>query len=148
MKKLAIIITHPIQYYVPVFQLLAKHCELKVFYSWGEDCLGAKYDPGFGKVINWDIPLLEGYDYTFLNNTSKNKGSHHKNGIINPDIISELEKFYPDAVLVYGWLYHSHRQVLNHFKNKILILGLLLKTISRTRFNFILTSFPLDSVNS
>jgi glycosyltransferase involved in cell wall biosynthesis len=121
MKKLAIVITHPIQYYVPVFQLLAKHCELKVFYSWGEDCLGPKYDPGFGKVINWDIPLLEGYDYTFLNNTSKNKGSHHKNGIINPDIINEIETYKPDAVLVYGWLYHSHRQVLNHFKNKITV---------------------------
>jgi glycosyltransferase involved in cell wall biosynthesis len=119
MKRLAIIITHPIQYYVPVFQLLAKKCNLKVFYTWGEDCLGPKYDPGFSKVINWDIPLLEGYDYTFLHNISNDKGSHHKNGIINPDIINEIEIFKPNAILVYGWIYHSHRQVLNYFKNKI-----------------------------
>lgn len=42
MNKLAIIVTHPIQYYVPVFRLLAKQCELKVFYTWGKDGVKAK----------------------------------------------------------------------------------------------------------
>jgi hypothetical protein len=50
-KNLAIIITHPIQYYAPVFQLLAKRCNLKVFYTWGEEVLKDKFDPGFGKII-------------------------------------------------------------------------------------------------
>ena len=55
----AIIVTNPIQYYAPVFQLLAKCCNLKVFYTWGEEVLKDKYDPGFAKVIKWDLPLLE-----------------------------------------------------------------------------------------
>lgn len=117
-KKLAVITTHPIQYYAPLFQLLAKQVNLKVFYTWGEASLN-KYDPGFGKVIEWDIPLLEGYPYQFVKNESKNPGSHHFKGIINPDLISQISDFKPDAILVIGYAYHSHLQVMRHFKGKI-----------------------------
>ena len=63
-KKIAIISSHPIQYNAPFFALLAKEdaIDLKVFYTWGESCLDKKYDPDFGKVIKWDIPLLDGYN--------------------------------------------------------------------------------------
>ena len=55
MKKLAIITTHPIQYYAPLFQLLHQRqkISIKVFYTWGETISG-KYDPGFKKKIEWD----------------------------------------------------------------------------------------------
>jgi len=68
MKKLAIITTHPIQYYAPIFKLLSerKKIEICVFYTWGKDALKDKFDVGFGKKIEWDIPLLEGYNYNFL----------------------------------------------------------------------------------
>ena len=74
MKKLAIVVTHPIQYYVPVFRLLAKKCDLKIFYTWGEKGAAAKYDPDFNQIIDWDIPLLGGYEYEFVVNTSKEPG--------------------------------------------------------------------------
>lgn len=120
-KKLAIIVTHPIQYYAPVFQLLNndKTIEIKVFYTWGEDSIKAKYDPGFGKVIAWDIPLLDGYPYEFLKNTSTAPGSNHFKGIINPDAIERITAFKPDAILIYGWAYQSHLKVMRHFKGKI-----------------------------
>lgn len=119
MNKLAIIITHPIQYYVPVFKLLAKQCKLKVFYTWGKDGVEAKHDPGFGKTVEWDLPLLEGYEYELLENTSKNPGSHHGKGIINPNIISKIEDFKPNAILIYGYIYHSHFKVMKYFKGEI-----------------------------
>ncbi len=118
MKKLAIITTHPIQYYAPVFKLLAKTNKLKVLYTWGELSM-AKYDQGFGQQIEWDIPLLEGYDYMFLENISKDPGSHHFNGIINPTLIQEVERFEPDAILIYGWAWKSHLKALRFFKGKI-----------------------------
>ncbi|MGE6220843.1 glycosyltransferase family 4 protein [Nubsella zeaxanthinifaciens] len=119
MKKLAIIITHPIQYYVPIFRLLSKNCILKVFYTWGPAGIKAKHDPGFGKIIEWDMPLLEGYNYELLENIAKEPGSHHGKGIINPDIIPRLNEFAPDTILVYGYSYHSHFKVMRHFKGKI-----------------------------
>lgn len=119
MKKLAIVVTHPIQYYVPVFRLLAKQCFLKVFYSWGADGINAKYDPGFGKTIAWNVPLLDGYDYELLENMAKVPGSHHGKGIINPDIVTKIKAFSPNAILVYGYIYHSHFKLMRHFKGKI-----------------------------
>lgn len=119
MKKLAILITHPIQYYAPGFKLLAEQCDLKVFYTWGEEGIKSKHDPGFGKAIAWDIPLLEGYEYDFLKNTASNPGSHHRKGIVNPNIIEDISAFEPDALLVYGYAYDSHFKAMRHFKEKI-----------------------------
>ncbi|TCC92261.1 glycosyltransferase [Pedobacter frigiditerrae] len=118
MKSLAIIVTHPIQYYVPLFKLLNKYCELKVFYTWGVKGAAAKYDPGFNKTVAWDVPLLEGYAYEFLTNTAKDPGSHHYNGIVNPELIETVHTFKPDVILVYGWAYKSHLAALRHFKGK------------------------------
>ncbi|MDB5013293.1 MAG: glycosyltransferase [Daejeonella sp.] len=120
MKKLAIITTHPIQYYAPVFKLLTEsgQVDLKVFYTWGKSSL-KKHDPGFGKVIEWDIPLLDGYHFEFLLNKAKDQGTHHFNGIKNSNAIQQIDLFNPDAILVYGWGWNSHLKILRHYKNKI-----------------------------
>ncbi len=121
MKKLAIITTHPIQYNAPLFKLLAerKNILITVFYTWSQTETSQKYDPGFQKNVDWDIPLLEGYDYTFVNNFSKKPGSHHFSGISNPTLIKEIESCKPNAVLVYGWSFKSHFKALRYFKNKL-----------------------------
>jgi glycosyltransferase involved in cell wall biosynthesis len=119
-KKLAVITTHPIQYYAPLFALLhrRKKIELKVFYTWGEASLN-KFDPGFGKAVVWDVPLLEGYPYEWVENTSSEPGSHHPKGIVNPNLIYQVEAFQPNAVLVIGWAYTSHLKAMRYFKGKI-----------------------------
>ncbi|RZK49203.1 MAG: glycosyltransferase [Pedobacter sp.] len=119
MKSLAVVTTHPIQYYAPLFQLLAKSCRLKVFYTWGEAGAKAKYDPDFKQHISWDIPLLEDYEYEFLKNTATNPGSHHFQGIVNPDLIQRVQAFKPDAILIYGWSYQSHFKLMRKLKGKI-----------------------------
>ena len=119
MRNLAVITTHPIQYYAPVLKLLAGRCNLKVFYTWGEDSIKSKFDPGFGTTIEWDIPLLDGYDHEFLTNVSRKPGSHHFKGINNPDAIQRINAFQPDAILIYGWSNQSHLKILRHFKGKI-----------------------------
>ena len=123
MKKLAIISTHPIQYYAPVFQLLHSrgNIDIKVFYTWGE-ASAHKFDPGFNKKIKWDVPLLEGYHYEWVNNTSKHPGTHHFNGIINPWLADQIKNWEPDALLVYGWSFQSHLKVLRYFKKKLPVL--------------------------
>lgn len=123
-KKLAIITTHPIQYNAPFFKLLADRgvIEVKVFYTWGDGVLKNKYDPGFGKVINWDIPLLEGYQYEFVKNISKNPGSHNFKGIDNPGLLLKIKGWNPDALMVYGWNFKSHLKALRYFKGKIPII--------------------------
>lgn len=119
MKKLAIVTTHPIQYNAPLFKRIAARGEtdVHVFYTWGQ-AKDKVYDPGFGKEREWDIPLLEGYRYSFVENVASRPGSHHFNGIINPSLIHEIEAYDPDALFVFGWSFKSHLQVLRHFHGK------------------------------
>lgn len=114
--KLAIIITHPIQYYSPVFQMLAETIELKVFYT----AMRSTYDPDFRLEIQWDIPLLDGYNYAFTNGAAA---------------IPAITAFNPSHLLVYGWSPAGHVKILRHFKNKAHILfrgdSVLLKEMSK-----------------
>lgn len=124
MKRLAIVTSHPIQYNAPWFRLLAASGKLaiKVFYTWEQSQTGPKYDPGFGRVIEWDIPLLDGYEYCFVKNTSTEPGSHHFKGIVNPTLVQEIKEYQPDAILVFGWSFKSHLQCLRYFHGKIPVL--------------------------
>lgn len=120
MKKLAIITTHPIQYNAPLFKLISerKKIEIKVFYTW-EQSQRKVYDEKFGREIKWDIPLLDGYEYTFVKNTARNQGSGHFRGVINPTLINEIKGWKADAILVYGWNHQSHFKAMRQFKGKI-----------------------------
>jgi len=122
--KLAIITSHPIQYNAPWFKLLAAGGTVYpcVFYTWGEGGAGAKYDPDFKRNIEWDIPLLEGYEYRMMENVSKDPGTHHFRGIVNPGLIAAVEEWGPDAVLVFGWNFHSHLRCIRHFHGKVPVL--------------------------
>src|ERR1700754_108540 len=124
MKRLAIITTHPIQYNAPWFRMLAQSNRLlvKVFYTWEQSQQGSKFDPGFGKKIEWDIPLLEGYEYCFVKNTAAEPGTHHFKGVINPTLNKEVESWNPDAVLVFGWSFSSHLACMRYFKGRIPVL--------------------------
>ena len=120
MKKLAIVTTHPIQYHVPwLVRLVEKQIHVKVFYTWEQSSKGNVYDPGFGKNIQWDIPLLEGYEYEFVHNSSSRPGTERFLGMVNPGLIEKIEAWGADSILVFGWNYYSHLQCLRHFHGKI-----------------------------
>jgi len=123
MKKLAIISTHPIQYNAPLFQLLSKrqNIQIKVFYTWSQAQKGF-HDPNFNKKIEWDIPLLDSYEYEFVENTSKNPGTKSFKGIQNPNLIKSIKNYQADAILIFGWKFQSHLKAMFYFKNKIPVL--------------------------
>jgi len=98
--KLAIISTHPVQYAAPVFQLLAKKVELKVFYTAG---IGSTYDKEFQRDIHWDIPMLTGYSYEW---------------IVDRTRIAQVSSYQPQCLFIYGWAPKGHLQLLRYFKNK------------------------------
>lgn len=118
--KLAVITTHPIQYYAPLFRRLAGGdvLDVHVFYGWEGPSTG-DYDPGFEEEVTWDIPLLEDYPYTFVENEASDPGSHHFRGIVTPRLVSAIENWGPDAVLLFGWNYWSHLGALRHFSGRV-----------------------------
>ncbi len=140
MKRLAVIDSHPIQYNAPIFQLLAKrsNLQLKVFYTWGEDVLKRKFDPGFGKEITWDIPLLEGYEYEFMKNVAPEPNASSFGGIDNPDIFRHIDAWKPDALLVFGWSFKTNLRILRHYKGKVPIIFRGDSTLLREKAGFTL----------
>ncbi len=65
--RLAMVVSHPIQHYAPMYREIAALAEvdLRVFFAcrWGVD---SYHDPEFGRAVQWDVPLTEGYDHEFL----------------------------------------------------------------------------------
>lgn len=124
MTRIAIITTHPIQYNAPLFARLAAEpgLEVMVFYTWSQSRAGRHYDPDFKQTIEWDIPLLEGYPFRFVENIASRPGSDHFSGIDNPTLIREVEDWSPDVLMVYGWAFRSHLACLRHFKGKVPVL--------------------------
>lgn len=122
--RLAIVCTHPIQYYAPVFRALAAsgRLQLKVFYTWSQAAGDSVFDSGFGTAVKWDIPLLEGYAHQFVPNVAKRPGPDHFGGLDTPTLAAEIEVWKPDAVLVYTWNSRSHLQALRHFKGRLPVL--------------------------
>lgn len=119
-RKLAIVTTHVVQYYAPWFQMLALRnvIDVKVFYTWSQS-QKKKFDEGFGKVVQWDIPLLEGYEHEFVQNTSSRPGLTHFDGLVNPDLVQKIEEWGATAILVIGWNYRSHFGAMRYFKGRI-----------------------------
>ncbi len=71
--KIKYILTHPIQYQVPMIKFLIKNnINLTVLYR---SDLNTKthFDEGFKKKITWKTNLLKGYKYRFLNHFGTNK---------------------------------------------------------------------------
>ena len=119
--RLAIIATHPIQYYAPLFRLLTSrgNVDVRVFYGWEGATTKEAFDPGFGQSVKWDIPLLDGYDHVFVRNTSRDPGTHHFRGIISDELIPQVSQWRPDVVLVYGWSYQAHLAALRYFHGRV-----------------------------
>lgn len=110
MKRLAILSTHPIQYNAPLFRLLAadKAIDLKVFYSKKTEEI--RFDKDFGREVVWDIPLTDGYEHESFEASSR-PGQRQ--------MITAIEQFYPDALLVFGWNFPGHWPTMRHFKGRV-----------------------------
>ncbi len=114
--RLAFIVSHPIQYYAPLYQRLAHRndIEIKVFFTW-HDGRAAVEDPGFAQPIAWDIPLTEGYAFERVPNRAPDPGTHHFFGLRNPSLVARVCGWHPDVVHVTGWGWLSHLLALRAF---------------------------------
>ena len=106
MRKLAILNTHPIQYFAPLYRRLAQEPDLDVtVYYCSRQGAEAYFDEGFKHSVKWDVPLTDGYRAEFLPNLRSRGRVAGFWSLINPGIISELRRHSYDALMVGG---HNH----------------------------------------
>jgi glycosyltransferase involved in cell wall biosynthesis len=119
LKRLAFVVSHPIQYYAPLYQRLSARgdIQLKVFFTW-HDGRQEVVDPGFGRPVQWDVPLTAGYDYELVANQSRRPGTDHFFGLQNRDLVQRILAWQPDAVHVTGWAWQSHLLCLRALAKK------------------------------
>ena len=117
--RVAFIVSHPIQYYAPLYQKLALRDDLsiKVFFTWHAGQSTVK-DRGFGIEMAWDIPLTEGYEFELVPNISSDPGTHHFLGLRNPLLVERVLSWRPDVVHITGWAWLSHFLALRTFRKK------------------------------
>jgi glycosyltransferase involved in cell wall biosynthesis len=113
MTRLAVVTTHPVQYYAPWLAHVARQpgIDLRVFYLW-DFGVTRQVDPVFGREIEWDVPLLAGYESEFVPNVSRDPGTHHHRGIDNPALGDRLDAFGPHATLCVGYNYRTFFRLL------------------------------------
>ncbi len=109
--KLAIVASHPVQYYAPLFRTLAQQVDLTVFYA-HRDTSDDQARAGFGVGFAWDVDLLSGYDSVFLDNRARHPGLGRFGGVDTPEIGAKLREGGFDGVLLLGWYLKSFVQAL------------------------------------
>ena len=100
--RLAILTSHPIQYYAPLFRELSRRISVKVFFA-HRATPAEQAAAGFDTAFEWDVDLLKGYDYEFLQNAARDPGTHRFSGCDTPQIRAKLASELFDAMLVTGW---------------------------------------------
>lgn len=100
--RLGIVVSHPIQYYAPLFRELAKRMDVHVFYG-QKASAEHQVASGFGVGFQWDVDLTSGYAWSVLKNRSPVPSVDTFGGCDVPSIHLELQEKRIDVLLVAGW---------------------------------------------
>ena len=102
-RRLAIVVSHPIQHFVPLYRALADRDDIEVcvFYA-SRVGLDRYFDTEMQTEISWKMDLLAGYQHIFLPSAQTAKDSNLLR-LIDPDLDPSLRHFAPDAIMVYGY---------------------------------------------
>jgi glycosyltransferase involved in cell wall biosynthesis len=109
--RVAHLVSHPIQYYAPLYRELASRPEIDLtVYYYCAATVREFYDPGFARSIRWDTPLLDGYRSRFCSSaerTSLNAGWWNRP---NWDVVREIVREGYEVVWLHG--YHHPTSLL------------------------------------
>lgn len=123
--RLAILASHPIQYYGPLFREVAKRIDLHVFFA-HKTTAQQQAQAGYGVPFEWDVDLTGGYSHSYLENVASDPGTGHFSGCDTPEIGRKLRQGRFDALLMMGWHLKSFVQGLSAAKRlgiRVLVRG-------------------------
>ena len=101
--RIAFLHTHPVQYAAPLYQYLNRQWEadVTVLYLADHSVRGGA-DRGFGRRIQWDIDLLEGYDAQFVRGAERRGEPVRFSSIIAPRLWRDIRSGGFAALIVHG----------------------------------------------
>ena len=101
--RIAVVNTHPIQYFAPLYAYLntSKDIEVTALYLSDFSLRGAT-DQGFGQVVKWDVDLLAGYPYSFVGPNARTLVPVGFSSTIVPQIWGAVRRGGFDALWIHG----------------------------------------------
>jgi glycosyltransferase involved in cell wall biosynthesis len=110
---LAVLTTHPIQYQAPLWKELAarKNIPFKVFYL-SDQGFEARFDHGFGRSLSWDIDLLGGYEYEFLDSYRGRRVDSFWGLRLKRGFGRALRQMGADVLWIQGWQVAAYWQAV------------------------------------
>jgi len=107
-RRLAILCTHPIQYHSGWFKALAAQPKIDLEVLFCRTATSAEQAAaGFAVEFDWDVALLDGYQYRFLKNIARNPSVARFSGLDTPELLSVIERETFDAVIIMRHLMQS-----------------------------------------
>lgn len=102
--RVAHLISHPIQYFVPLYRALANRPEIELtVYFFSVASLEQHAEPDFGGLVTWDIPLTGGYHYVLRGDASRRALSHRPDWRPNWGILRDLLRVRYDVIWLHGY---------------------------------------------
>lgn len=102
--KLAILLTHPVQYFAPVFRELAQqpNLQLKVFFGCNHGVM-PREDPNFGVVFQWDCQPTAGFEHEFLSHNYLEDLKGLRGIRLAAKAFTAINRYQPDAILIFAY---------------------------------------------
>jgi glycosyltransferase involved in cell wall biosynthesis len=102
--RLAVLVTHPVQYFAPVFRELAQKpdLQLKVFFGCNHGVV-PREDPNFGVAFKWDCQPTAGFEHEFLSNSSLENLKGLKGIGLAAKATLAISRYQPDTVLIFAY---------------------------------------------
>jgi glycosyltransferase involved in cell wall biosynthesis len=110
--RLAIVATHPIQYYAPLYRELARRPELELTVMFADQPTPAEQGVGFGVPFAWDVDLTSGYEHIWLHNRATPPRQGRFRDYDTPEVAATIQRGQFDAVLVHGWNARTYWQTM------------------------------------
>jgi len=103
-KRFIFLNSHPIQYFTPLYEMMADlpDVDVEVWYC-SKQNVKLQEDREFGKILAWDIPMLEGYRYKFFHNYARKPSLYSFWGLQNWGILRQLIQSPKSILIVNGW---------------------------------------------
>jgi glycosyltransferase involved in cell wall biosynthesis len=104
--RVAHLISHPIQYFVPLYRSLEQRAELDfTVYFYSGQSLREHFDAGFGRKLNWDISLIGGYKHHLSATAEKRAVARGFDWRPNWPILRELVRQRYDVIWIHGCMF-------------------------------------------
>lgn len=106
--RVAIVVSHPIQHFCPLYRALAEDGRLDVRVLFASTAGSTAYfDKDFGRQVRWQADLLEGFRHEFL--PGAEQATDLTRSLSHEALEARLDAFDPAAVVGYGFFHAISR---------------------------------------